>query len=134
MKNKSVIKVDLTIYCNSILNSLEITSLLELSPTKDWSKGDIIRKNFVVNESAWIYSTGNVESLCAEDVVSIILDKLKGKETQFSQYLRANNLNIKFDIIIKAHSNCFPSLYYSKEFIKTCYLLDADIETDVYIG
>lgn len=130
---KTEIKVEFTIYHDLKLNHQEITEIIGCEPTIIWNTGDQIRKNLFRKESAWMYSSEYTKSLYLENLLDPLIQKLEPIVIPLSKYINEHNLNSKFDIVLKIEGNQPPSHFISKRFVHLCSLLDADIDTDIYL-
>lgn len=130
---KTEIQVKFIIYDELLLNHKEITRVIGSEPTIIWNKGDLIRKDIFRNESAWIFSSGYIKTLYLEDVLNVLIDKLEPNVLLLSAYLKKYSLESKFDIVLRIAGNQAPSHCLSQRFIQLCSLLNADIDTDIYL-
>ncbi|MBA4411371.1 MAG: hypothetical protein C0397_18370 [Odoribacter sp.] len=130
---KTEIKVEFTIYNDLILNHEEITKIIGCEPTVIWNNGDQIRKDLFRKESAWVYSTGYVDSLHVDSILDILIQMVEPIVIPLSEYIKEHDLNSKFDIVLRIAGNQPPSHCLPKRFIYLCSQLNADIDTDIYL-
>ena len=125
--------IEFVIFSDFPMVHQDITNLLEIRPQKVANKGDVIRKNLYEKNSYWLYSTKHSDTLDIKEVIDDILNIINPKIIELSNYIRINKLESKFYVVIHNYTDTFPSHFISKDFIKTCYLLNSEIETDVYL-
>lgn len=132
LKEYPTIQGVIVIYSDFPINCYEIQQLLEIPPTRCLQKGEKIRENLFAKNSGWEYTTDIINSFDIEDVTSVLMEILKGKEERLHEYLEIKSLNFKIEFVIRpCEESPFPGMYFSREFISFCNKLNAEIDIDV---
>ena len=126
--------IEFVIFSDLQMNHNEITNILGVEPKKIANKGDTIRYDLYEKNSYWLYSTKHIDTLDVEEVIEIMLKIINPKIKELSNYLNINKLESKFYIVIHNYTDTFPNYFISRDFIKTCYFLNSEIDTDVYLS
>lgn len=131
---KNEIMVEFSIYNYSEIDHNGISKIIGVEPTKSWNIGDEIRKGLYRKENAWIYTNGYTNGVNVEDEINVLLKILEPNINRLSNYIGINNLNSKFDVVLKFEKRNVPSFFISRAFIEMCNKLGAEIETDIFIN
>jgi hypothetical protein len=130
---KTEIKIEFAIYHDLKLDHREITRIIGWKPTSIWNKGDQVQKDLFRKESVWLYATEYIDSLNLESILDNLIQILEPVVLPLGEYIKVNNLNSKFDIVLRIANNQPPSHCLPKRFIHLCSKLNSEIDTDIYI-
>ncbi|AFU13464.1 DUF4279 domain-containing protein [Bacillus toyonensis] len=114
-----------------------VSERLQVSPTKSYKKGDIIRKtneteNITRNYTSWQLSTGYQESLDVGDVMEQLILKLKDKSAIINELKREFGLECRFTIVIKINDSHTPAFHLDNPVIDFANSIKADFDIDLY--
>ncbi|MCA1046592.1 DUF4279 domain-containing protein [Bacillus toyonensis] len=114
-----------------------VSERLQVSPTKSYKKGDIIRKtneteNITRNYTSWQLSTGYQESLDVGDVMEQFILKLKDKSAIINELKREFGLECRFTIVIKINDSHTPAFHLDNPVIDFANSIKADFDIDLY--
>ncbi|MFF2880115.1 DUF4279 domain-containing protein [Bacillus toyonensis] len=114
-----------------------VSERLQVSPTKSYKKGDIIRKtneteNITRNYTSWQLSTGYQESLDVGDVMEQLILKLKDKPAIINELKREFGLECRFTIVIKINDSHTPAFHLDNPVIDFANSIKADFDIDLY--
>ncbi|MBJ7930769.1 MULTISPECIES: DUF4279 domain-containing protein [Bacillus cereus group] len=114
-----------------------VSERLQVSPTKSYKKGDIIRKtneteNITRNYTSWQLSTGYQESLDVGDVMEQLILKLKDKSAIINELKREFGLECRFTIVIKINDSHTPAFHLDNPVIDFSNSIKADFDIDLY--
>lgn len=127
----SEIKIIFSIYSKSTeIDFDELTQVAGCSPTSFWKKGEHIRNSLFRKETAWEYQTPYIFGYDIDPLVSNIMSVIKKPEI-LGQYCKSKNLEVKIEFVIESIKETFPSICFTKEFIKFCSALNSWIDVDV---
>jgi hypothetical protein len=129
------IYIEFVVFSNEVINHQELTEVMGISPTKAIVVNEIIRNDLKAIDSSWIYQTDKIDALFIDDIAQNVYDLINPRILKIIDYLKHNSLECKFNFVIRTPcEESFPSLYFTKEFIRMCSFLNASIDTDVYIS
>ncbi|HHY2674816.1 TPA: DUF4279 domain-containing protein [Bacillus toyonensis] len=116
-----------------------VSERLQVSPTKSYKKGDIIRKtneteNITRNYTSWQLSTGYQESLDVGDVMEQLILKLKDKSAIINELKREFGLECRFTIVIKINDSHTPAFHLDNPVIDFANSIKADFDIDLYVN
>jgi hypothetical protein len=114
-----------------------VSERLQVSPTKSYKKGDIIRKtneteNITRNYTSWQLSTGYQESSDVGDVMEQLILKLKDKSAIINELKREFGLECRFTIVIKINDSHTPAFHLDNPVIDFANSIKADFDIDLY--
>lgn len=121
---------------------LEVVSeQLKVSPTKSFSKGDIISK---ANESdsesrtrsytSWELGTGYQESLDVGEMMEQVIVQIKDKSAIINELKREFGLECRFTIVIKMNDGHTPAFHLDISVIDFANRIKADFDIDLYVN
>lgn len=113
-------------------NPDEVTSKLNINPTRTAIKGDAINELHSRKETSWTLSTEYEESLDINDQLKIVVNLLKDKVDALISLQMNHKLNSKFFIVVVIEDGQAPALYFDSDFIKFAGLINAEIDIDLY--
>lgn len=126
--------IEFIVYGDNLIDHKELTQIIGVYPTKTRKKGEEIRSNLRAVDNSWIYQTSKLDTFYVEDLIENIYELINPIMHRLMNYLEKKSLRCKFNIVISTpFDESFPSLYFSEDFIKLCSLLNAPIDTDIYI-
>lgn len=129
----SEIQVSFSVYIESELNHNKITEIVGCKPTEFWNKDEEIIENLYRKESAWILTITRAGLLHTDSLINELLGIIAPCKSALAEYVQRNELNVKFDIVLTIAEEEVPSHFLSKEFIHLCSLLNAEVDTDIYL-
>lgn len=119
----------------------EATRVLDLTPTMSFTKGELrnpkskkpLTKTSYYSFSRWNYEVmRHTQSL--EEVANLLLETLKGKESQILALIRKHRLYSGILIACYADLNAIPNIDLSPEFIAFAHDSELEIGFDLYIS
>lgn len=132
--DKTKVKVDFRI-SGADFEADSITKALCLRPTGVKKNGERIgNTNKRYDHTTWIYSTGEVETLYAENVFEEILKLLLPKQKELIELKEKMNVDYRVDVIIIIEDNQPPSMSFEKEYIDFLSTIGGNIDVDIYIN
>lgn len=114
----------------------ELAGIVRVEPTSLWYKGDRIEgvSNGVLRqETCWEYSIEFIETLFFDDLAKLFLARFELVADDVSQYVAANKLGTKIDIVVEICGNENPSISFDREFLSLVKRLNAEIDIDLYV-
>ncbi|NEZ45417.1 DUF4279 domain-containing protein [Paenibacillus alvei] len=130
--DKSNVKVEFSIYGDKFDPNI-ITNTMQITPTRSWIKGEVIREGLIRKETCWELATEYEESLDIYEQINKIRNLIKNKRNQIVKVKDTYNLECKFDVVINIENNEIPAMYLDKEIIKFIYELGAEVDFDLYV-
>jgi len=110
-----------------------LTSILEISPSSFWIKGDLIpgkMRNRL--DTCWNYTTGEMETLSVEDVIDSIIGIFSDKIDTMMSFVREQNLQVKLFLVIRIEDGLSPSLFLNPKTISFFHAINAEVDIDLY--
>ena len=107
-----------------------ITNELGVLPTKTRTKAQYKIPEFACY--SWCLSSGAIVCACIEDATQIIAKELYGKESTIRKLCADYDVKPQFVIIVHAETGNGPELTLTKEFIKFCADINAEVGFDMY--
>ena len=112
----------------------KITDGLEVTPGCVWNMGDPLRNSGKKHtETAWIYNTGNTESLDINILVNQIAELFYSKADKIAALKEQYELYISIDFMIAIKNGEPPAIYFEPEFIKFAAEIGAVLDIDTYV-
>lgn len=133
MKN-SKITVELSVFGDTMTPS-QLSTLLGISPTHSWEKGDIIVRNDYTlkrKESAWVYRIENQKSLLLDSLTKKLVVKFRKKSTKLVDFIVESNSKCKIFILAEIFEGEKPVFYFNKDFLSFVNKIEAEIDIDYY--
>ncbi len=134
---KSMSQTSIRVYLSVFGDSFDLTALTTLvgvDPTETGIKGQpIVGRRTTYKETYWDLSVGPTESLDLAEVYEALLNKLNGSEEAICQFMSANHLSAKFNIVIDIVNGRTPGLYFNRAFLNSVEMLQAEVDIDTYV-
>lgn len=113
----------------------EITEVLGVKPSETWCKGDNIRKSAGKRTyTAWVYSTGVMETLDVNILAQVIEELFESKSKELSLLRQKHNLDISIDFVIVIENEAPPAIYFEPQFIQFAAMIGARLDIDIYVN
>ncbi|MBL0113110.1 MAG: DUF4279 domain-containing protein [Saprospiraceae bacterium] len=134
MKNKTKIKIILSIFGNDF-SLVSLSSLLEISPSNSWLKGEKIRNrsDLLRKETAWEFQMEYEENLFLETITEKLLNIFNCKSQAIKKFIEEHKLNTKVDIVVIVYDAESPALFLNNKFIRFLNEINAVVDIDLYI-
>ena len=129
------IKIILAVLGDS-LNPQKITEIMGLSPTSHWKKGDQVpnrKTGLLRKETCWEYSFGFIPTVFLEEASKGLIKALEPNLDLLVEYVAANKLEAKLDIVVEVHNGEKPSLFFGKKLLDAVARLNGEIDIDLYL-
>lgn len=134
MNKKNKVMVEFRIQSNDV-NYEKITELLNIIPDIYWNSGDKIKNTKKLREySTWGLCTEYEESYDINVQLKKIIEKIAKVKTQLIELCKNYEVNYIFEIIIKIKESSSPAIYFDKDIIEFCNLINAEIDVDLYVN
>ena len=115
------------------INPADITKIIEISPSRSYSKGDQIKNKPVFRDhSLWEIETGFQLSFDVNNQLEIMIDMLNNKKDLIKKLTLKYDILISFIIVINFINQDKPAIYLNKEVISFANEIGADIQFDYY--
>lgn len=114
-----------------------ISKRMNIAPTINYRKGDLIRKISETEShlriySSWQLSTGYQESMDAGEQIDQVIRQLKDKENVINGLKSDFGLECRFTIVIIMNDGDTPALYLDVPVIDFASRIQADFDIDLY--
>jgi len=135
MQYKTNINIIFSVF-GSPFDPYDFTKSIDIAPTNLWIEGEFIPNNKMNKkreESAWEYSIHS-HTMFFEDVSEKIIAIFKNKIENINDYInKADNLMIKFDVVLEIEEAQGVALYFNRNFLNIVNKLNAEVDVDTYI-
>jgi len=123
------------IVLGDLLDPVEFSSFLDISPTNYWYKGDCIsnNKNIFRKETSWEYSTEFIQTYYLEEVSDLLLQKFGTYVSKISKYVKSRKLETKINVITESVFGETPSLFLNKNLIDFLSRIEGVLDIDLYV-
>ena len=142
---KTSISVQLEIYGDSF-DLQSISTRLNITPTKQWKKGDCVETSIVENEyiavdhsvtltrkaTVWRLETGHEESYKISTQARKLLDIVAEKTDELCRIQTEESVEIRISFVIYVYDNITPALIIDKELVAFAHAINAHIDIDQY--
>ena len=115
-------------------NPDEITRMLELTPTKQWSIGDLRRNGTIYDFALWEFGRCEDYDIITENQMMCTIKELIPK-TKILQEIKKNyNVCFVLEVVPSIYTEeSTPCLAPNRAVIEFCYLTETDIDIDLYV-
>jgi hypothetical protein len=110
----------------------DISKRLNIQPTSQWRKGDVLKNGRTREYSGWEISTEYQESLDMGVQLNKVISLIKEKNTELKEICEKYETECKFCIVVKIENGETPAMVLSREVIEFANSINAEIEFDVY--
>jgi hypothetical protein len=129
---KPEISVALTL-TGSDLNPDDITSRLDLEPTRTWRLGDQILNTSLKREhGGWSLSTDRKPVIDLQDQLDLILREVQAQTDALNELANERNFNVELACVIYV-SDETPVIHFDAEVVELLAELNAEIDIDLYV-
>ncbi len=102
-----------------------------------FQKHNITNFNFSVtrvDSGIELFNTGEIESLYAENIITIIKDKINENKKMIEELISTFNFSvIRIEVVIKVFNNEMPSIFLDQKTIQFLNSFNLEIDFDNYI-
>lgn len=114
-------------------NPDDLTSILNITPSSQWLKGEIIRPNIVRKYSCWIIGTEYEESCDINVQLKKVLKKISERKRELIDLREKLDLQYRLDVVINIENNEKPAIYLNSDVIEFANDIKAEFDFDLYI-
>ena len=115
-------------------NPFDITAILGLSPSKQWSIGDLRKNGTEYDCALWEHGRCSDYDVLVENQMMRTIENLVPKVQELKEIKRKYDVNYTLEIVPSVYvGNISPCLAPSRAVIEFCYLTETEIDIDLYV-
>lgn len=112
----------------------DITKQLNIQPSYQWRKGDIMKNGRIRECSGWEISTEYQESLDISEQLNQVILRIRDKREELIDICHRKSFESRFCFVITIEKGVTPAMTLNREIIEFAHAINAEFEFDVYVN